>query len=84
MNKELKFEIGEEVWYYPLGKDFKAKDTPKEGYRKKVKILSIRKNSYGVWYMVESPSKTLFPTYVGTSVLEKIQGETLCRLWRLG
>ena len=59
------FRTGETVWYYPLGKE-------RPNYRRKVTILEVKIDSYGhKMYRVETIEKTVFPTFVGGSVLEK-------------
>jgi len=65
------YKIGEEVWLYPIGKELGKRKRPY--YRRKVKILKINKDKGTAWYMVEPPSKTMFPTFVGSSVLEKVK-----------
>jgi len=65
------YKIGEEIWYYPIGKELGKRTRPY--YRRKVKILKIHRDKGTVFYMVEPPSKTMFPTFVGSSVLEKVK-----------
>lgn len=65
------YKIGEEIWYYPIGKELGKRRRPY--YRRKAKILKMHRDKEMVFYMVEPPSKTMFPTFVGSSVLEKVK-----------
>lgn len=64
--KSKQFRKGEKVWYYPLGKS-------RPHYRRKATVLEVMVDAFGrKVYRVEPLRRTMFPTFVGDSVLEKV------------
>ena len=67
----MEFKVGEEVWYYPTGKELGKRK--RLCYRRRVIIIKVSISKHGVLYMVEPPSKMWFSVVVSSSELEKMK-----------